>query len=220
MKKTAGYVVAFIAGTLSAGTVAYAGSQYVQATAGTSTITINGKPVANPPKLVYGGTTYIQLYSIELALRQAGIIPTWNGTTSTLDITTPSNNSGSDSATVPVSTLPYSFKSGNGMILTINKISSASTSLDLNVTLTNDGSSTGDGSTLLMSNVTSGDSTLTVTNIAQIFMQTAHALYPQQSISGNIKYQPLPSGATVFTLNFTLSGKSSNDDAITFDLSK
>lgn len=81
MKKgiIAGYAVAFIAGSVMSGTAAMAATKYVQAQLGNATYTVNGKVVGKSPKLVYGGTTYVQLYSIQQALKNAGFTNTWDG---------------------------------------------------------------------------------------------------------------------------------------------
>jgi hypothetical protein len=81
MKRVMGYALAFTIGTMVSGSVAFAASNYVQALEGQSNVTLNGQSVANPPKLVFSGTTYVQLYSIEQALKQAGITPSWDGNT-------------------------------------------------------------------------------------------------------------------------------------------
>lgn len=94
------YVIpSFIAGTLFMGGAAWAGTNLVQATKGTSSIQANGKTVANPPKLVYNGTTYVQLYAIQHALINSGINASWNG--STFAMTVPDSAS-STSDTSPV----------------------------------------------------------------------------------------------------------------------
>ncbi len=62
------------------GTAAFATGTYVQAQRSSSVIELNGKTVANPPKLVYGGTTYVQLYSIQNGLQSVfETRPTWDG---------------------------------------------------------------------------------------------------------------------------------------------
>jgi len=55
----------------------------------TTTIALDGKTVETPPALVYGGTTYVQLYSIQQALKQAGFSPAWDGSHLTFSMTTP-----------------------------------------------------------------------------------------------------------------------------------
>jgi outer membrane protein assembly factor BamB len=74
------YTGVFLAGTLVTGTVALANTNYVQALLGISNVIDNGKTISSPPKLVYNGTTYVQLYSIQHSLQQAGISATWDGT--------------------------------------------------------------------------------------------------------------------------------------------
>ena len=76
-------------GTLFAGGTIFAATTYVQAQAGTSKISLNGTTLASPPKLVYGGTTYVQLYSIQHALQQVlGLLPGWDGTTFSMNTVT------------------------------------------------------------------------------------------------------------------------------------
>lgn len=81
LKKVLTHSVAFVAGGILLGgsTVALASSNVVQAIKGTSSVYANGKLIANPPKLVYGGTTYVQLYSIQHGLIDSGIPATWDG---------------------------------------------------------------------------------------------------------------------------------------------
>lgn len=81
------YTGVFLAGTLVTGTVALANTNYVQALLGTSNVIDNGKTFSSPSKLVYKGTTYVQLYSIQHSLQQAGIPAVWDGTN--FKITTP-----------------------------------------------------------------------------------------------------------------------------------
>jgi hypothetical protein len=74
------YVVpAFVLGSALSGTVVWAATRYVQAEMGTSTVTTNGQVFANPPKLVYDGTTFVQLYAIQHSLINAGIGALWTG---------------------------------------------------------------------------------------------------------------------------------------------
>lgn len=77
---------AFLCGTLVGSPLVSAASKYVQAQLGTSSISDNGKLVAKPPKLVYGGTTYVQLYSIQHSLMDSGIQATWNGKNFSMEI--------------------------------------------------------------------------------------------------------------------------------------
>lgn len=80
VKNAIKYVLpSFIAGTIFTGGAAWAGTNLVQAIAGTSSVQANGKTVSSPPKLVYNGTTYVQLYSIQHALINSGINATWDG---------------------------------------------------------------------------------------------------------------------------------------------
>lgn len=80
MKRILTYTATFIAGSLLSGTIAFATTNMVQAEKGTSTVQLNGSSITNPPKLVYGGTTYVQLYSIQNGLQTVlGTRPTWDG---------------------------------------------------------------------------------------------------------------------------------------------
>lgn len=98
MKKVLSYAVTFIAGSLLSGTVAMAATNHVQATTKPSAIQLNGKTISSPPALVYGGTTYVQLYSIQQGLTQVfGTKPTWDGTH--FNILTGSGTSSSGSQT-------------------------------------------------------------------------------------------------------------------------
>ncbi len=87
MRQALTYTGVFLAGTPVTGTVALANTNYVQALFGTSNVIDNGKTFSSPPKLVYNGTAYVQLYSIQHSLQQAGIPATWDGTN--FKITTP-----------------------------------------------------------------------------------------------------------------------------------
>ncbi|MCL6637592.1 MAG: hypothetical protein K6T26_06570, partial [Alicyclobacillus sp.] len=80
-KNILGYILAFTAGSLLSGSAAWAATNLVQAQAKGSVVELNGKQLSAPPSLVYGGTTYVQLYSIQNGLQQVlGIRPTWDGT--------------------------------------------------------------------------------------------------------------------------------------------
>lgn len=81
MKRVIGYALSFVAGSILSGGVAFAATNMVQAEKGTSVIEYNGKSISSPPKLVYGGTTYVQLYAIQQGLKTVlGANPTWDGT--------------------------------------------------------------------------------------------------------------------------------------------
>jgi hypothetical protein len=96
MKKVLSYAITFMAGSLLSGTVAMAATNYVQATTKPSVIQLNGNNISSPPALVYGGTTYVQLYSIQNGLQQVfGTRPTWDGTH--FNIITPSSTGTSQS---------------------------------------------------------------------------------------------------------------------------
>jgi len=101
LKKIAGYAVAFVLGSALSGGAVMAATNYVQALKGDSVIQLNGNAVEHAPKLVYGGTTYVQLYSIQQALKQAGFGANWDGS----HITGLFNMTSSETATnTPVST--------------------------------------------------------------------------------------------------------------------
>ncbi|MBX5436949.1 MAG: hypothetical protein IRZ33_07005 [Alicyclobacillaceae bacterium] len=107
MKRAAGYAAAFLAGAVLAGGSAMAATTYVQAQLGQSVFQLNGQVVGKAPKLVYGGTTYVQLYSIQQALKKAGIQATWNGSKNpgVFNMTTTgAGHAGSGGSTPPAST--------------------------------------------------------------------------------------------------------------------
>ncbi|MCL6593450.1 MAG: hypothetical protein K6T31_05695 [Alicyclobacillus sp.] len=80
-KQIMGYAMAFTVGSLLSGSAAWAATNLVQAQAKGSVVELNGKQLSAPPSLVYGGTTYVQLYSIQNGLQQVlGVRPTWDGT--------------------------------------------------------------------------------------------------------------------------------------------
>lgn len=56
---------------------------------GERAIVVNGKQVMELPCFVYQGTTYMQVYSIEVLLRKLGLTTSWNGWT--WDISQPAN---------------------------------------------------------------------------------------------------------------------------------
>ncbi len=77
--KTLGYALAFGAGTLFSVPAAVAATNYIQAQRTQSTIQFSGKTISQPPALVYDGSTYVQLYAIQQALKQIGMNPGWDG---------------------------------------------------------------------------------------------------------------------------------------------
>lgn len=83
-KKSLSYALVFMAGTLVSGSVAFAATTYVKAQKERTTIQYQGNAIAHPAGLVYAGSTYVQLYSIEQALKQAGFLPGWDGSTLSL----------------------------------------------------------------------------------------------------------------------------------------
>lgn len=96
--RVVGYALTFMAGTLFSGGAALAATNYIQALHESSNVALNGKTIARPDALVFGGTTYVQLYSIEQALKQIGIKPGWDGKTFSMQSTSSSNASTSDTA--------------------------------------------------------------------------------------------------------------------------
>lgn len=98
MKKVFGYALAFSLGTMVSGSAVYATTNYVQALRENSTVSLNGNTVGNPPALVFGGTTYVQLYSIQQALKQAGIVTTWNGSNFNMSMSSSPSGSGTPSS--------------------------------------------------------------------------------------------------------------------------
>lgn len=95
MRKAFRYALAFVAGTVLTCSVAYAGTSYVEAQKTSSSIYVNGNKVAAPPMLVYSGSAYVQLYSIQQGLQSAGLDTTWNG--SKFNITVPTETTMSKS---------------------------------------------------------------------------------------------------------------------------
>jgi hypothetical protein len=219
MKKIMGYAVAFAAGTLLSGGVAMAAANMVQAQLGNSVYELNGQPVEKAPKLVYGGTTYVQLYSIQQALNKAGIKNSWNGSTNpgvfNMTISTPSTNGN----VVGVSKLPYTFTAQDGMKITFNSVSATSQSTVINVTIANAGSETDASSSLMsVSSISDGGPAVNYVDQDQSLYNNGSGLQPGQSVTGNVIYSPLKAGATQFTLYFP--DFDFNTHSITFDLSK
>ncbi len=68
-------------GTNLTGAGAMVAGQFIRVQYGDSLYRLNGQAAGKSPKLVYGGTTYVQLYSIQQALRKAGFQTNWNGST-------------------------------------------------------------------------------------------------------------------------------------------
>ncbi len=219
MKKIMGYALAFAAGTLLSGGVAMAATNMVQAQLGNSVYELNGQTVEKAPKLVYGGTTYVQLYSIQQLLNKAGIKNSWNGSTNpgvfNMTASTPSTNG----TVVDVSKLPYTFTAPDGMKITFNSVSATSQSTVINVTIANDGSETNaDGGIMASSSISDGGPAVNFVNQDDSLSNATLSLQPGQSVTGNVIYDPLKAGATEFTLYFPDFDYNTHD--ITFDLSK
>ncbi|MDQ0188275.1 hypothetical protein JI721_15145 [Alicyclobacillus cycloheptanicus] len=87
-----GIVVGLAGGLILAGGSAYAAGTYVKAQlSAPASYVLNGKQLSTSPRLVYQGTSYVQLYSIQHALQQAGLGATWDGSKNpgVFSITTP-----------------------------------------------------------------------------------------------------------------------------------
>jgi len=100
VKSVAGVIGGFVAGIIVTGGIAMATPLAVQAVRGNSVFKLNGQSAGSAPKLVYGGTTYVQLYSIEQALKKAGIGVNWDGTKDPgiFSMTTSTGNSSTSSS--------------------------------------------------------------------------------------------------------------------------
>ena len=81
-----GTVVGTLFGSLAAGGAVYASTTLVQAQRETATYA-NVKGTA----LVYGGTTYAELYAVQQALKQQGVVNGWNGKAFVMDSPSQSN---------------------------------------------------------------------------------------------------------------------------------
>lgn len=79
MKKKTIIVGSVLSLTALLGTTAFA-SSYVKAIEKNSALVVNGQVASQSPALVYGGTTYVQLYGIEKALGKLGFRTKWDGT--------------------------------------------------------------------------------------------------------------------------------------------
>ncbi|MCL6518097.1 hypothetical protein [Alicyclobacillus sp.] len=223
MKRAAGYVATFLAGSILTAGVAWADT-LVQAKAGDASIFVEGNRVSSPPKLVYDDTTYLPIWYIFQALNLLGVHYTWDGTNLSLTSDTSSqyaSGSGSDSANpgngaplVPLSKLPYTYTSPNGMQLTIQSISRETNATVLNVTLTNGGKVAGDAS-MLTTFILAGNQYVGL--VAQDPQFTGQ-LQPGTSVSGNVTLTGLPEDAKQFTLYFQLTeGYSTDRQNVTFD---
>ncbi len=101
-KSTIGYISAFLVGTLISGGSVFAATNYVKTLEKNSEITMNGQVINEAPALVYGGTTYVQLYSIQQALKSIQMNNTWNGYD--FDIKTNTGNNTNSSNAISSST--------------------------------------------------------------------------------------------------------------------
>ncbi|MCL6517997.1 hypothetical protein [Alicyclobacillus sp.] len=223
MKRAAGYVATFLAGSILTAGVAWADT-LVQAEAGDASIFVEGSRVSSPPKLVYDDTTYLPIWYIFQALNLLGVHYTWDGTNLSLTSDTSSqyaSGSGSDSANqddgtplVPLSKLPYTYTSPNGMQLTIQSISREANATVLQLTLTNGGKVAGDAS-MLTTFILAGNQYVGL--VAQDPQFTGQ-LQPGTSVSGNVTLTGLPEDTKQFTLYFQLTeGYSTDRQNVTFD---
>ncbi|SIS88290.1 hypothetical protein [Alicyclobacillus vulcanalis] len=214
MKRIAGYVAAFAAGTMFSGAVAYAGTTVVKAVIGApAAISVNGNKVATSPTLTYGKTTYVALNSVEQALQSAGMSPSWSH--NTLSLSSPqyllSTASGATQK-VSVSQLPFTFQASDGTVITLQSVDATSSGTVLNVTVANDGSKLGqDGlSVFQFSSLAAGGQGIKLVDDADYDGNTdpsTSALYgninPGESVQDTLTYQALPSGVSGFTWYFS-----------------
>lgn len=209
-----GMAAGIFTGLLIASGTAYASSLYVQALLGTSIFELNGNSVSHAPKLVYGGTTYVQLYSIQQALKQAGFTGTWNGSVFNLGTVqiTPSptvnsnipviNSTGTDvGVSISTSALPVTIHYPDGMEVTYHQIESTSANLSIAVTITNAGTMQNGNADIFPAEtklkVGTSPSVSSVHSSSQLIGTT---LTPGKSVSGTVIFNPLPTGTTAFTL--------------------
>lgn len=96
-----GIIIGGVGGVLLTGTTVFAGSTLVQAIEGQASMTFNGQQLGVTPKLVFGGTTYVQLYTIQQALKKSGFGANWDGSTNpgTFSITSPNGATASNPIT-------------------------------------------------------------------------------------------------------------------------
>lgn len=100
-KRVSGYALAFLLGSTISGGVVFAASNMVQAQKGSAVIQFNGTTTSTPPKLVYGGTTYLPIYYLQAGLEKAlGTKPTWNGHTFNVITNAPSQPTNSNQGIV------------------------------------------------------------------------------------------------------------------------
>ena len=227
MKRILSYALTFMAGSLLSGTVAMAATTMVQAQKGTSNMILNGKTVEQPPKLVYGGTTYVQLYSIEQALKQAGFSVGWDGTNFTMrsPAAYPIGPVGTSSQIIGMSQLPYTFNAQDGMVVTVKSIVATAQQTVISFTVGNNGknSSADAAMSFFGSSLSDGGTAVPLISDADYNDQGALGLeysdlHPGQEIDNTITYGPLKTGVTQFTWYF--QDFSGNTQSVSFDLSK
>lgn len=81
-----GTVVGVFVGSLLAGSIAFAATTAVQAQK--ETVNYDG---IQGTGLVYGGTTYAELYAVQQVLKQQGVVNHWTGSSFTMDSSSKSN---------------------------------------------------------------------------------------------------------------------------------
>ncbi|MFB5192706.1 hypothetical protein [Alicyclobacillus fastidiosus] len=214
-RKVPTHVAAFLAGGILFGGSVFAATNMVQAQKGNSTFTLNGQTVGNASKLVYGGTTYVQLYSIEQALDKAGVTATWNGSKNpgVFSMKTAAGATTPSSTTVDMSQLPKTFTYKDGEKLTINSVTADNTSTVINVTVSNVGSETD----AMVPTGTLSDNGPVVEWQGDTLDET-DTVDPGQSTTGNITFGPLQPGATNFTWYFY--DFDIDQESITFNLAQ
>lgn len=217
-KKVLTHIAAFLAGGILFGGSVFAATNMVQAQKGNSTFTLDGKTVGNAPKLVYGGTTYVQLYAIQQALGQAGVTAKWDGSKDpgVFAMTTAGGSTSPSGTTVNLSQLPQTFTYKDGEKLTINSVSADSTSTEINITVENNGSKT--NAIIPFGNLSDNGPAIQWQDNDGPLLATGGALNPGQSATGNEFFGPLQSNATAFTWYF--SDFDGDQESITFNLTK
>jgi hypothetical protein len=188
-------------------------------TNGTTTFTVDGSKVATAPQVNYKGTPYVQVPALEKQLAKAGVSPSWDG--HKLNVKKPA-------ATPPsiiVKKLPWTYKSKNGMWLTVNSINLTSNQTTLNVTVQNKGQQLGVPSTFIWY-LQVGNKNYSITNEDRSFDDALAngVMKPGDHVQGNLYFAALPKGTTQVTLYFQLwAGDNSLDidvQHVTFDLRK
>lgn len=199
--KRAPYVLAgFVSGVIVASGAAWAGTSYVSSLKESATVHVNGGFATTGTALVYGGTTYSEIYAIQHSLQQAGMTTHWDG--HDLNINAPwlqSNLSSADS---------------------LNSLSSASldTAWDSNTvnTFTDMFGNTYDGGIAIDADGYGPNSAYDVTyNLNGEYKQLTGTLVPDSSYRGNTNYPDLgdltiiADGKTIYSSGDITSGMTS-----------